>query len=191
MLPSRPNYTPTEVNAALDRLEQQRVWFIPVRASQWDREGYVESRLNETALLLDDQSFNQARLMLFAPPDQATPLDMKFGDGIKLIGYALAPNRLTLVWRATGTPSRDYTVFTHVLATDGTLLTQHDAPPKVPTSAWKLGEIILDVHELAIPTDRPLMLTAGLYRPDTGDRLPVDATAPEPNAVFITALAPR
>lgn len=190
MLPLQPNFSPAEVNTTLDRLEQQRLWFIPVRASQWDHEGYVESRLNETALLLDDQSFAQTRLTLFAPPDRATPLNAQFAEGIELIGYALAPDRLTLVWRATNTPSRDYTVFTHALAADGTLLTQHDAPPKIPTSSWKPGEIILDVHEFTLPTHQPVLLTAGLYRPDTGARLPVNATTPEPNAVLITSLTP-
>jgi hypothetical protein len=191
MLPVRPDFDPAEVNTTLDRLEQHRLWFIPIRAGQWDREGYVESRLDETALLIDDQSFAQMRLMLFVPLDQATPLTARFSDGIELIGYTLAPNRLTLVWRATGTPSHDYTVFAHALAADGTLLTQHDAPPQIRTSAWKPGEIILDVHEFTIPTDRPIRLTTGLYRPDTGDRLPVNTTSPEPNSVLITSLAPQ
>jgi hypothetical protein len=191
MLPLQPNFDPPEVNTALDQLERQRLWFIPVRANQWDREGYVESRLDETALLLDNQSFNQSRLLLFASPDQAIPLNAKFADGIELVGYALASHRLTLVWRALGTPAHDYTVFTHALAADGTLLTQHDAPPKVPTSQWRSGQIILDVHEIAVPTDRAVTLTTGLYRPDTSARLPVNATAPEPNAVLITVLAPK
>jgi hypothetical protein len=188
MLPLQPNFDPTKVDATLDRLEQQRLWFIPVRANQWDREGYVESRLNATALLVDDQSFAQTRLMLFAPLDQAVPLNARFADGIELIGYALAPDRLTLVWRATSTPSHDYTVFTHVLSADGTLLTQHDTPPPLPTSTWKPGQIIMDTHDLALPTDRPVTLTVGLYKSDTGDRLSVDATAPEPNAVTIISL---
>ncbi len=191
MLPLQPNFDPAEVNAQLDRLEQQRLWFIPIRAGQWDREGYVESRLNETALLLDEHSFAQTRLTLFAPLDQATPLNAQFADGIELIGYALAPDRLTLVWRATSTPSRDYTVFTHALAANGTLLTQHDAPPRVPTSAWTPGEVILDVHEFTTPTDQPVTLTAGMYRPDTGERLPVSSTAPEPRAALITSFVPR
>jgi len=190
MLPLQPNFDPAEVNTTLDRLEQQRLWFIPTRASQWDRNGYVEARLNETALRVDDQPFAQTRLMLFAPLDQAVPLNARFADSIELIGYALAPDRLTLVWRATGIPSHDYTVFTHALAADGTLLTQHDAPPSIPTSSWKPGKIILDVHELAIPTDQFLTLTAGMYRPDTGDRLSISTTAPEPNAVTITSLHP-
>ena len=129
--------------------------------------------------------------MLFAPLDQATPLTARFNDGVELIGYALAPGRLTLVWRATGTPSRDYTVFTHALAADGSLVAQHDAPPSQPMSQWKIGQIILDVHEFALPAGRPLTLTAGMYLPDTGERLAVSTTAPEPNAVLITSLAPQ
>jgi mannosyltransferase len=190
MLPLQPNFDPTDVNPALDRLELQRVWFIPVRANQWDRNGYVESRLNASALLLDNQSFAQTRLLLFAPPDRATPLNAQFAEGIKLIGYALAAPRLTLIWQATSAPSHDYTVFVHALAADGSLVAQHDAPPAPPTSTWRPGEIILDVHEFAIPANQPLTLTAGMYRPDTGERLPISASAPEPNAIVITTLHP-
>ncbi len=191
MLPLEPNFDPGRVNAALERLEQRRLWFIPVRAAQWDHDGYVESRLEDTVLLLDDQRYAATRLMLFAPPDQATPLNATFADGVELIGYALAPDRLTLVWRATGIPSRDYTVFAHALAADGSLVAQHDAPPTPTTSHWRTGQIILDVHEFTIPTGQPLTLTAGLYRPDTGERLSTNATAPEPNAATITSLHPR
>ncbi len=190
MLPLQPNFAPADVNTALDRLTQQRVWFIPVRANQWDRNGYVESRLNATGLLLDDQAFAQTHLLLFAPRDRATPLNAQFGDGIELIGYALAPQRLTLAWRATSTPAHDYTVFVHALAADGSLVAQHDAPPTLPTSTWKPGEIILDVHDFVLPSDQPLTLTAGMYRPDTGERLPISTPAPEPNAAVITSLHP-
>ena len=191
MLPLQPDFDRAEVDATLDRLEQQRVWFIPVRASQWDRAGYVESRLNETAMLADEQSFAQTRLMLFAPLDQAVPLNARFDDGIELMGYALAPDRLTLLWRATGKPTHDYTVFTHALASDGTLLTQHDAPPRIPTSQWTPGQIIIDVHELDLPTDQPVTVTAGMYQPDTVERLWTSGAAPEPNAVLVTTLVAR
>lgn len=191
MLPLQPGFDPAAVNATLDQLTQQRLWFIPVRANQWDRDGYVQARLDDTALLLDDQHDAATRLMLFAPPTQATPLNAHWADQIDLIGYALTPDRLTLVWRATGTPSRDYTVFTHALAADGSLSAQHDAPPTLPTSRWQPGQIILDVHEFAIPTNQPVTLTAGLYRPDTGERLTTNATAPEPQAATITSLNPK
>ena len=79
----------------------------------------------------------------------------------------------------------------HALAADGSLVAQHDAPPSQPMSQWKIGQIILDVHEFALPADRPLTLTAGMYLPDTGERLAVSTTAPEPNAVLITSLAPQ
>jgi hypothetical protein len=192
MLPLQPDFDPAEVEIALERLTQQRVWFIPIRAAQWDRDGYVAARLNATGLLLDDQTFGQTHVMLFTSPDRATPLAAQFADGIELSGYALTPRRLTLIWRATATPTRDYTVFTHALAADGRLLAQHDAPPQLPTSQWKPGQIVMDVHEFDLPTDQPFTLTAGMYRADTGERLPVNSTtAPEPDAVVIPAAAPH
>ena len=94
-------------------------------------------------------------------------------------------------WRAKSKMAADYTVFTHILSADGTLFTQHDAPPRIPTSAWRPGQIILDVHELTVPVDQPFTLTVGMYRPDTGARLPVsNTTSPEPNAVEITSRHP-
>jgi hypothetical protein len=36
MLPLQPNFSLAEVNTTLDRLEQQRLWFIPIRANRPD-----------------------------------------------------------------------------------------------------------------------------------------------------------
>jgi hypothetical protein len=44
-------------------------------------------------------------------------------------------------------------------------LTGHDAPPHLPTTQWKPGEVIVDVHEFEVPTDQPVTLVAGLYLP--------------------------
>jgi hypothetical protein len=67
-------------------------------------------------------------------------------------------------------------VFFHVPGNGGVI--SGDAQPgggNYPTSAWKSGEVIEDVHllpaggELKIPR-----ASIGLYRLDTGERLPID-----------------
>ena len=45
------------------------------------------------------------------PPDK--PFTATFGDSIQLEGYKACADMLTLYWRSTGTPGRDYTVFVH------------------------------------------------------------------------------
>ncbi len=118
------------------------------------------------------------------PPDKGT-LDVRLGKAIRLVGYRLAPRRvvpgeslrLTLYWQATGPIEGDYTVFTHLVGPDGTLVAQQDNPPgrgARPTSGWEVGELIEDPYELALPADAPsgdYSLSVGMYDPLSGDRL--------------------
>jgi 4-amino-4-deoxy-L-arabinose transferase-like glycosyltransferase len=189
MLPDSPDSTPAEVDAALATLHYDRTWFAPIRASQWDRAGYVQARLLKTAVLLEDQQFDQAQLMLFAPSDRAVPLAARFADGVQLTGYTLTPDRLTLVWQAGSTPSTDYTVFVHALDRDGRLVAQHDAPPTPATSTWPPGQKIIDIHEFVLPTDQPLTLVAGMYLPAASQRLKLITPATlESDAALISRL---
>jgi hypothetical protein len=63
-------------------------------------------------------------------------------------------------------------VFTHLLgehnpATNDPVWAGHDSQPNggyYPTTAWRPGQIIADVHPLAIPVDAP----AGQYQIETG-----------------------
>ena len=68
-------------------------------------------------------------------------------------------------------------LFLHLIAPDGTLLVQDDRPPEggfYPTSAWDIGELVVDHYTLTLPPDAPegqYRLLAGLYRPETAQRL--------------------
>jgi hypothetical protein len=195
MEPGSIDFDPAQVNAALDELLADRVWFVPVNAAQLDPNAYVQNRLLDTAILLEDHHFNKMRLMLFVSPSEAQPLSARFADGIGLIGYHLGPNRLTLIWKAYARPSADYTLFVHADADDGFTVGGHDAPPRLPTSRWEPGQTIVDVHEFDIPTDQPITLVAGLYLPATGQRLKLETagtpgTPPEPDAATITSTTP-
>jgi hypothetical protein len=76
-----------------------------------------------------------------------------------MLGYDLKsdssparPLDLTLYWRAMNTEpiTTSYTVFTQILAPDGHLVAQHDAPPESPTTQWVPGQIVSDVHTIKI-----------------------------------------
>ncbi len=85
---------------------------------------------------------------------------------------------VTLVWRALAPMDRDYTVFVHMVDSDGRLVAQHDGPPAEgarPTSGWLSGEEIVDRHLIRFPeglAPGPYRLLVGLYLGDM--RLSVD-----------------
>jgi hypothetical protein len=122
------------------------------------------------------------------------------GGAVQLLGYSLdavtvAPGdtlHLTLYWQGLAPLDKDYTVFTHLLgehnpATNGPLWTGHDGQPNgghYPTTAWRPGQIIADVHPLTIPVDAPpgqYRLETGLYLLESMTRLP--AADPDGNAL--------
>jgi len=146
-----------------------------------------------------------------AGPPQAV-LNLRLGDEIVLEGYAvqqavgggLFPRPLSdavlldLYWRAEGQPTQDYTVFTHLVGaaynpqTQGPLWGQHDGRPaggSWPTIAWNKGDVIVDRHLLVLDPQAPdgeYRLVVGMYRLDTGERLPVSSASGEPLADHVT-----
>ncbi len=117
--------------------------------------------------------------ILKAPDTQGTI----FGEAIRLrqadvpehvaVGELL---ELRLVWESLATVAADYTVFVHLLHPDGTLAAGQDGQPldgRYPTSYWSPGEQIMDVRRWQ--PDLPpgvYQLEVGLYRLETGERLP-------------------
>jgi hypothetical protein len=79
----------------------------------------------------------------------------------------------------------------HLLKPDGGVLAQSDGEPvgwMRPTTGWALGEVVLDERILALPAETPpgrYTLVAGLYDPDTGQRL---ATPDGTDAILLTPL---
>ena len=114
-------------------------------------------------------------------------LSATFADQIDLLGYSLSDHRLvpggsldlTLFWSPRGRPTQDYTVFVHLLDSDGQLRGQADSPPrfgKYPTSVWDAGELITDLHTLSLAPDLQAggyRLAIGLYHQETGQRIPM------------------
>jgi hypothetical protein len=89
-----------------------------------------------------------------------------------------ADDRVTvrLTWTAAEPIQQSYKVFVHLYASDGRLVTQHDAVPMNelrPTSTWQPGQVITDNHGLWLPADASgvLRLVVGLYDPESNARL--------------------
>jgi hypothetical protein len=115
------------------------------------------------------------------PPDGIAHLS----ERILLEGYqapeqveAGEPLTVTLRWRALEDVDEDLVAFVHLWRPgDAQPLAQDDAPPRggwFPTSAWRAGDRVPDVHVLRPPADLPAgsyPLWAGLYRPEDGSRL--------------------
>ena len=138
--------------------------------------------------------------LLPGPPSPDNFLPANFGDQIGLLGYNLEDRVLTpgasfelkLYWTPRGRPTQDYTVFVHLLDSEGQLRSQADSPPtsgKYPTSVWDAGEFIADLHTLSIAPDLPAgeyRVAIGLYDPHTGQRLQILDGDGTPTGDFVT-----
>jgi hypothetical protein len=111
-------------------------------------------------------------------------LEVNFGQQFQLFGYD-APTRLTddqvevtLYWQALEPDGQDYTIFMHLVDSQGNLVAQADSPPqngRYPTSILEPGEQILDSHLFALPeglASGAYQVLMGVYHPETGTRLP-------------------
>jgi hypothetical protein len=107
-----------------------------------------------------------------------TWLNANFGNEITLIGFdsGVDNSTFTLFWQASTALTIDHTVFIHILDAQGNVVAQADSPPAAgvyPTSLWDMGEIVGDERTLPALSPGSYAVKAGLYRPDTGERLPV------------------
>lgn len=131
--------------------------------------------------------------------EPSIPLDVRFEDGIVLQGVDRRCDlhgtacELTLYWRPAARPSADYTVFIQ-LWDDERQVAGFDGPPlggDYPTGWWDAGETIVDRRALTPPADLPAgkyRWLLGLYRPETGARLPAFAAGGAPLPDFAVEL---
>lgn len=106
------------------------------------------------------------------------PCTFHFGDQIALIGCQIEREgdaaRIRLAWRALKAPEADFTVTVQALNADGSLFSQHDAPPAPRlTSRWLTDEVFESSYTLSLPPDGTFRLIVALYIPEDGRRLPV------------------
>jgi hypothetical protein len=130
-------------------------------------------------------------------------VDARVGDSIQFLGYKIADggqgdeeNKLHLVesepktldvtiyWQTRAPVQGNYHVFVQLLDPEGGLVTQHDGQPIhgfLPTGDWPVDKVIPDRHRLLLPDDLPpgnYQLIAGMYIPETQERLPVYSAQP-------------
>lgn len=103
-------------------------------------------------------------------------LPATFEVPIRLEGYELSsanvqlgqPIAVILYWRATGQIDRDYTVFVHLIDSNGQILTGVDSKPRLGkenTSRWKTGQLTTDAHLVTLPSD---LARGTIYRLEVG-----------------------
>ncbi|MCP4544185.1 MAG: phospholipid carrier-dependent glycosyltransferase [Chloroflexi bacterium] len=124
----------------------------------------------------------------FDVPPISHPLTATLDGQVELLGYDISAETvtpgdtlvLTLYWQALTEMDENYTVFTHLIAPDGSTTGQRDSHPingTYPTSLWMTGEIVADIYEIPTRADAvpgTHRLEVGMYIAETGDRLPTD-----------------
>jgi len=128
-----------------------------------------------------------ARHPLMAPPRPPQfPYATTWDTGVALTGYDLAQSAtaisMTLYWQALpATSDLPHSVkrFVHAVDANQQIVAQSDSDLEdggVAPRLWQPGEYVLDRVILTIPPGKSVSaLYAGLYDPDSGNRLPVEA----------------
>lgn len=128
--------------------------------------------------------------MLAERPSPQYLVNLRFGDRFELIGYSLdklavLPGEdavITLYWKSLVTTDEDYTVFVHLLGSDGTMWGARDTYPglgRLPTSQWQVERYLVDSISVPVSADAArvaptaLTLEVGMYDLDSMQRLPI------------------
>ena len=182
-------------------LSQERVWFVLERWGlliQYYRPFFMQNILAQTEFIREDngiialRSLPDPQLLQDTP---AVPADVVLsgtaGDPgqLKLRGYTLEGERLTLYWEAVIPVIFDYTVFVNVQNKRGETILQTDHRPLgsvYPTTLWPPGEIIRETSQLDLPPG-DYDLRAGMYRLETGERPWVPGDETLQNMVYLGA----
>jgi hypothetical protein len=136
-----------------------------------------------------------------AMPASLTPVEVSFAEGITLVGIevpqvTLQPGGMftvTAAWRADAQPSRDLSVFVHLVDDDGLIAAQLDTMPAgglAPTSQWQTGELRIDSYPVFIPstayTPNKGQIAIGLYDALAADQprqLVIEGANPGPGRI--------
>ena len=137
------------------------------------------------------RSAQQPSFALYLLPEEpaVTPLELPvtFENMITLLGYDLLTceddQSLSLVthWQVEKNLPWDLTIFVHVIAQDGSIVTQHDGLDAEPTKLHA-GDSFIQYHELPgtdIKFESQNLLQIGLYRHYEGSRILHDGDPPD------------
>jgi hypothetical protein len=171
-------------------MDHQTIWQVAVGFPPAAANNAAERWLTAHTFKVSDEWFpDEVRLVRFssAQPTTTYPLNVRFGNEIKLLKVSLTPLvqsgqplPVEFAWSASGQPQADYNIFLQLMNIDGALVAQHDSPPNggyTPTSTWLAQQPVTSRHALILPPDLSpgdYRLIAGLYNPATGQRLLLD-----------------
>jgi hypothetical protein len=164
----------------------RRLWYV--RYPAYEPHGYVDL-LERRGLLRGRESYPHVELLLYelVQPKTDRALDLRFGD-LRLLGYGLTDpppawgrdGGVFLAWDALQPVEADYSVFLHLYDGHEQRIAQGDAllvnSALGPTSRWEPGDAETALYDLSIPAGTPpgeYELEVGVYRRDTGERLPL------------------
>jgi hypothetical protein len=183
----------TEAEMAAIAAAHERIFLVLGDASAGPVQQLAQDWLDQNGFRAAHEWADNQQILTYGtgaetPPSTPTVVaHAKLGDQVELTGYHLPSATwqqgdvvpITLSWQAYGPIEEDYHIFVHLIGSDGQVVAQTDSPPVAgarPTSSWSPATKILDRHGLALPDDLPpgrYELRVGLYRPSTGERLPV------------------
>ena len=177
-----------------------RLWLLSFGDAQaYDPQRSFQQGLSQRAFLAWHGDFTDATLDLFVRGNtQANrPRSASFAGQLLLDAFGLSADQLpagsslqvATRWQALVAPAADYTLFTHLLGADGSLVSQVDGQPQGglrPTGSWPVGEQFTERVALQLPrTMQPgsYAVQVGWYRLDTLERLAVDGSGGLQNSV--------
>ncbi|MDP2726989.1 MAG: DUF2079 domain-containing protein, partial [Dehalococcoidia bacterium] len=150
-----------------------------------------EAYQQAVAVVLADPQFHlvddrEGYLLLERTREGPTTLDFVLGGKVKFYGYSLRDTdsssrdlTLSLYWETLAPLSEDYSLFIHLVDTQGRRLAQWDGPPlgrHLPTTRWRPGSRLRGNYVVSLPQDIPqgsYRLNIGLYNWQTLERLSV------------------
>jgi len=167
-------------------LKQNGLWAALRRRLGAEEAGITLGRVQVTAQPASEPSAPLTPVPLPTNLAPEFPLVATLGDQVRFLGYDLNTEAVysgqelsfTLYWQALRPIDHSYTVFTHLLGPENEVLGQKDSIPRggaYPTTRWQPGEVVADTYRFTVAPDAPpgnYPLEAGMYRLETGARLP-------------------
>jgi hypothetical protein len=181
------------IDESVDYLVFARNWIVrDTRAYRWEHL-WEEYRDQEPVFVVDYDGVPYVWVYKVEGSSEDTAykisneINAELDGQIRLLGFDLSPNQLhpgdsvelVLYWEAIEKPQGNYTVFTHLLDSEGLLWGQKDHRPlhgDYPTNVWNSGDIVRDPHSIKVSPEAPpgnFQIEVGMYTLETLERLPI------------------
>jgi mannosyltransferase len=207
-----PKTSLEKYQAEISRLAKPytRLWVLVYgNLGTYDPGDVVGSQLSQIGFITFRQWFHDGEVRLYTLNQEGqklyAPRDALVNGLIQCEGVEISPPtarpgenvNLTIYWTSTAPIANKLVVFSHVLRADGAWVAGTDGEPAAgsrPTTAWTVGETVIDRRSIALPSDLPpgtYTLQAGFVPyGEPNDRLPVTGPNAQPagDAVWLGTL---